>query len=277
MRAAAHEIPRGPGSDGTDGRAAARQPGTSPPPPTARSAATATRAVRRGSAAPAATARSAPSAWSAPRSASSARTASARDPARGTRPAANQPRTLAGGTVAADPRLVTKILLALNVAVFVVVHVKPALLPDLTLFGRANLYYGGPPEGVAEGQWYRLVTSMFLHQEVWHIAFNMLGLWWLGGPLEAALGPRPLPRALSALRPGGQRSHLSGSAAPNQPSLGASGAIFGLLGATAVLDAPAELRHAAGPRAARAEPALHLHLGRTSPGRRMSAVWSRAR
>lgn len=39
-------------------------------------------------------------------------------------PAANQPRTLAGGTVAADPRLVTKILLALNVALFIVVHVK---------------------------------------------------------------------------------------------------------------------------------------------------------
>ncbi len=33
------------------------------------------------------------------------------------------------------------------------------------------------------------MTSMFLHQEVWHIAFNMLGgLWWLGGPLEAVLG-----------------------------------------------------------------------------------------
>ncbi|MET4640809.1 membrane associated rhomboid family serine protease [Streptomyces atratus] len=149
-------------------------------------------------------------------------------------PAANQPRTLAGGTIAADPRLVTKILLALNVALFVVVHVKGALLQDLTLFGRANLYYGGPPEGVAEGQWYRLVTSMFLHQEVWHIAFNMLGLWWLGGPLEAALG-RARYLALYLL------SGLAGSAltywlaAPNQPSLGASGAIFGLLGATAVL------------------------------------------
>lgn len=149
-------------------------------------------------------------------------------------PGAARPRTVAGAPITADPRLITKILLALNVAVFIVVHVKGSLLQDLTLFGRANLYYGGPPEGVAEGQWYRLVTSMFLHQEVWHIAFNMLGLWWLGGPLEAALG-RARYLALYLL------SGLAGSAltywlaAPNQPSLGASGAIFGLLGATAVL------------------------------------------
>ncbi|MCX4787933.1 MULTISPECIES: rhomboid family intramembrane serine protease [unclassified Streptomyces] len=149
-------------------------------------------------------------------------------------PGAARPRTVAGAPITADPRLITKILLALNVAVFIVVYVKGSLLQDLTLLGRANFYYGGPPEGVAEGQWYRLVTSMFLHQEVWHIAFNMLGLWWLGGPLEAALG-RARYLTLYLL------SGLAGSAltywlaAPNQPSLGASGAIFGLLGATAVL------------------------------------------
>ena len=32
------------------------------------------------------------------------------------------------------------------------------------------------------------MTSMFLHGGIAHIAFNMLSLWWLGGPLEAALG-----------------------------------------------------------------------------------------
>ncbi|MFF1920741.1 rhomboid family intramembrane serine protease [Streptomyces sp. NPDC058221] len=149
-------------------------------------------------------------------------------------PAASRPRTIAGGSVASDPRLITKILLGINVAVFLAVLANSALVDDLVLLGRANFYYGGPPEGIAEGQWYRLVTSMFLHQEVWHIAFNMLGLWWLGGPLEAALG-RARYIALYLL------SGLAGSAltywlaAPNQPSLGASGAIFGLLGATAVL------------------------------------------
>ncbi|MFJ2174413.1 rhomboid family intramembrane serine protease [Streptomyces sp. NPDC087851] len=148
---------------------------------------------------------------------------------------ANQPRTLAGGTIAADPRLLTKILLGINVAVFVAVlavgdHDRLAI--DLGLIGTA--YDDGHFVGVANGEWYRLVTSMFLHEEVWHIAFNMLGLWWLGGPLEAALG-RGRYLALYLL------SGLAGSAltyliaAPNQLSLGASGAIFGLLGATAVL------------------------------------------
>ncbi|MFI2783897.1 rhomboid family intramembrane serine protease [Streptomyces sp. ALB3] len=153
--------------------------------------------------------------------------------------AARRPRTLAGGSVAADPRLVTKILLGLNLAVFLAVLIAERsdypLVDDLLLFGRA---YAGDPsqglEGVAEGQWYRLVTSMFLHQEVWHIAFNMLGLWWLGGPLEAALG-RVRYLALYLL------SGLAGSVLtygvsdPAQGSLGASGAVFGLLGATAVL------------------------------------------
>ncbi|QNE76258.1 rhomboid family intramembrane serine protease [Streptomyces finlayi] len=151
----------------------------------------------------------------------------------GHHPAANQPRTVAGGTVAADPRLVTKILLGINVAVFIaVLAVGDRLLDDLLLFGRA--YAPDGLEGVAEGQWYRLLTSMFLHQEVWHIAFNMLGLWWLGGPLEAALG-RARYLALYLL------SGLAGSAltyliaAPQQASLGASGSIFGLLGATVIL------------------------------------------
>ncbi|MFH8513961.1 rhomboid family intramembrane serine protease [Streptomyces gelaticus] len=150
-------------------------------------------------------------------------------------PAANQPRTVAGGSLTADHRLVTKILLGINVAVYLAVLARgTALVDELMLLGRATTHYGGPLEGVAEGQWYRLVTSMFLHQEVWHIAFNMLGLWWLGGPLEAALG-RVRYLALYMI------SGLAGSAltywlsAPVQGSLGASGAIFGLLGATAVL------------------------------------------
>lgn len=147
---------------------------------------------------------------------------------------AARPRTLAGGPVAADPRLVTKILLGLNLAVFVAVLADGSLLDELVLLGRANFYYGGPPEGIAEGQWYRLVTSMFLHQEVWHIAFNMLGLWWLGGPLEAVLGRvRYLALYLLSGLAGGALTYWL--AAPNQPSLGASGAIFGLLGATVVL------------------------------------------
>jgi membrane associated rhomboid family serine protease len=148
-------------------------------------------------------------------------------------PAATQPRTLAGGTVTADPRLVTKILIGVNLAVFLVqLSVGDSFTDHFDLFGRAWL--SGQLQGVAEGQWYRMLTAMFLHGSYIHILFNMLSLWWIGGPLEAALG-RARYVALYFV------SGLAGSAltyliaAPNQPSLGASGAIFGLFGATAVL------------------------------------------
>lgn len=150
-------------------------------------------------------------------------------------PAANQPRTIAGGSLAADPRLITKILLGLNVAVFIaVLAMGDRLVNELVLVGAWPPEPFVPTEGVAEGQWYRLVTSMFTHQEIWHIAFNMLGLWWLGGPLEAALGrSRYLALYMLSGLAGGALTYVVDS--PSQASLGASGAIFGLLGATAVL------------------------------------------
>ncbi|MFF8284395.1 rhomboid family intramembrane serine protease [Streptomyces albus] len=150
-------------------------------------------------------------------------------------PGATRPRTVAGGRVTADPRLVTKVLVGINVAVFIaVLAVGNRLLDPLLLFGQAVTQPYGPLEGVAEGQWWRLLTSMFLHQEIWHIAMNMLGLWFLGPPLEAALGRiRFLALYLLSGIAGGAVTYLL--AAPQQASLGASGAIFGLFGATAVL------------------------------------------
>ncbi|WP_338698428.1 rhomboid family intramembrane serine protease [Streptomyces sp. Q6] len=150
-------------------------------------------------------------------------------------PTANQPRTLAGGTVAADPRLVTKTLIGLCLAAFLVqLSIGDRFTDRFDMLGLAWVPQLGGPQGVAEGQWYRLITAMFLHGGYIHLAFNMLSLWWIGGPLEAALG-RARYLALYFV------SGLAGSAltyllaAPNQPSLGASGAIFGLFGATAVL------------------------------------------
>ncbi|MFC0847311.1 MULTISPECIES: rhomboid family intramembrane serine protease [Streptomyces] len=151
-------------------------------------------------------------------------------------PTANQPRTMAGAAIApGDPHLLTKALIGLNL----VGYLLQQALGDkfeygYEMLGRAFVPGFDSLQGVAEGQWYRLVTSMFLHGGVMHIAFNMLSLWWIGGPLEAALG-RVRYLALYFV------SGLAGSAltywlaAPNQPSLGASGAIFGLFGATAVL------------------------------------------
>ncbi|MFJ4439700.1 rhomboid family intramembrane serine protease [Streptomyces sp. NPDC088923] len=146
-----------------------------------------------------------------------------------------RPRTLAGGVVQGDPRLVTKILIALNLAVFVLVKAAPdsvRLLNDLVMVGRFPTY--PEPIGVAEGEWYRLLTATFLHEEVWHIGLNMLSLWMLGGPIEALLGrARFLTLYLLAGVGGSVASFLFAS--PLAASLGASGAIFGLFGATGIL------------------------------------------
>ena len=138
---------------------------------------------------------------------------------------ANQPRTLAGGTLTSDPRLVTKVILGLNAAVYIgVLALGDPFVADLLMFGY----------GIQDGQWYRLLTSTFLHQEIWHIAMNMLGLWFLGPPLESALG-RLRFGALYVLSALGGSALTYLVASPLQGSLGASGAIFGLFGATAVL------------------------------------------
>lgn len=150
-------------------------------------------------------------------------------------PDANQPRTLAGGRIASDGRFVTKILIAINLALFIAVQVSGDRITDeLSLIGYAYNPLLGEVVGVADGEWYRLLTSAFLHQEIPHFVFNMLGLWVIGGIVEPELG-RIRYTALCLL------SGLSGSAlafllaAPNQPSLGASGIVFGLIGAWAVL------------------------------------------
>ncbi|MFJ4712927.1 rhomboid family intramembrane serine protease [Streptomyces sp. NPDC088785] len=149
-------------------------------------------------------------------------------------PTANRPRTLAGGTIAADPRLVTKVLIGICVLVYLGQQAVDLFDGRFELIGRAMVPGFDTPQGVAEGQWYRLVTSMFMHVSITHIAFNMLTLWWIGGPLEAALG-RARFLALYLV------SGLAGSAlcyllmAPNEASLGASGAIFGALGATPIM------------------------------------------
>ncbi|MCI3153180.1 rhomboid family intramembrane serine protease [Streptomyces sp. GB4-14] len=149
-------------------------------------------------------------------------------------PSASLPRTLAGGTVAADPRLVTKILIGINVAVFLAVTIEKSLLSDLYLVGAWPPAPFTPTQGVADGEWYRLVTSMFTHEEIWHIGFNMFSLWLLGGPLEQHLGrARYLALYLISGLAGSALTYLL--AGGSTPSLGASGAVFGLFGATAVL------------------------------------------
>ncbi|MEU8568981.1 rhomboid family intramembrane serine protease [Streptomyces pathocidini] len=150
-------------------------------------------------------------------------------------PHASAPRTIAGGTIARDPSLVTKILIGINLAIWLAALAAGRPLVDaLDLVGQAFDPATGELVGVAQGEWYRLLTATFLQEQVLHIAFNMLSLWWLGPALESALGRvRFIALYLLSGLGGSALSYLL--AAQNQPSLGASGAVFGLLGATAVL------------------------------------------
>lgn len=96
------------------------------------------------------------------------------------------------------------------------------LFRDLALWGPA----------VGAGDWWRLVTGGFLHGGFLHIAFNMYLLWIIGRELEPVLGsPRYALLYLTALL-GGSFGALVAS--PDALTVGASGAVFGLMGATLV-------------------------------------------
>ena len=138
-----------------------------------------------------------------------------------------QPRTVFGGRVSGDTSRVSLTLVAVNVAVFVV---GLALGERELVLRFANVGGAADVGGVADGEYYRLLTAAFLHAGLLHLAFNMLALVSIGPQLEATLG-RARFVALYAL------SALGGSvtafclASPLQFSVGASGAIFGLFGA----------------------------------------------
>ena len=88
--------------------------------------------------------------------------------------------------------------------------------------------------GLAEGEWWRLLTAAFLHYGPIHLGMNMLALWWIGRPLEDYLGPaRYLLLYLVSGIAGSAGSLLI---SPTGFTVGASGAIFGILGAAIVLE-----------------------------------------
>ena len=86
---------------------------------------------------------------------------------------------------------------------------------------------------VAEGEWYRLLTSGFLHGSLIHIGFNMFALFFLGRLLEPAIGtPRFVALYLVSLFAGSFGAILL---SPEALTIGASGAVFGIFGATFVI------------------------------------------
>lgn len=128
--------------------------------------------------------------------------------------------------------LITKLILIAAIGAFIAQQAVPGFTRQFWLVGLAF----DPPTlvGVAIGEWWRLVTVGFLHGGFMHIAFNMFALWLLGPTLEQTYGHRRFAVIYAlALLGGSTASFLFNS--PTVPAVGASGAIFGLFGATIVV------------------------------------------
>lgn len=166
-------------------------------------------------------------------------------PARRARVAAQRPLSLRHGVAP-----VTRFLIALNVLIYLVqlgsgagfsansgwIFDHLALLRDASYCSEYGLCAPNSTldgAGLAHGEFWRIISAAFLHFGPIHLLMNMLGLWWLGAPLEEAIGSR---RYTLLYIVGG----LAGSAGalvanPNSITVGASGALFGIMGAMLVL------------------------------------------
>jgi membrane associated rhomboid family serine protease len=124
---------------------------------------------------------------------------------------------------------VTRTLIAINVAVFVLTSLSGSGSGAAgTLADRLALY--GPK--VSHGEWYRLVTSGFVHANLLHVAFNMVLLYRVGEALETSLGRvRFVVLYFASLLAGSFGALLL---SPNVYTVGASGAVFGLFAALAI-------------------------------------------
>lgn len=127
-------------------------------------------------------------------------------------------------------------ILAINVAVFVL-----QALFNLFGFGVINAYiiqwFALTPSSTEMlTQPWRLVTYMFLHGSGFHILFNMLWLWWMGRPVEDTLGSRNFAVLYFGSGIGGALIQIIlAGVISSGPTIGASGAVFGIMVCFAVL------------------------------------------
>jgi membrane associated rhomboid family serine protease len=172
-----------------------------------------------------------------------------------------QNRAMYGGLRSADPRLTSYVLIGINALVWLAIAAtggSSSRLADLLALrakglcspGDGYLYdiqqraceAGGSTflPAVADGAWWQLMTSVFTHVEIWHLAMNMFALFIFGPALEGIVGRA---RFLAVYLVSGLASSvlvlfLSG---PYGSTVGASGALFGLMGALLVLARKARL------------------------------------
>jgi rhomboid protease GluP len=127
----------------------------------------------------------------------------------------------------------TQILIALNLFMFAVEECQGGGTNLGVLYRLGALF----PPAVQAGQWWRLITSLFLHFGALHLAMNMFGLWFLGPFVEFALGFRrfTLVYLLAGIGSMAMVMALSSAADFDSLTVGASGCIMGLVGATGSL------------------------------------------
>ncbi len=152
-------------------------------------------------------------------------------------------RVVRGPAVGFRP-LATQVLFGLNLLGFlwgVVVggslgRLGGDALGDGALFAAARRVESGGREtllGVDQGEWWRMVSSAFLHSGLLHIAMNMAALWILGSQLERVLGPARFVGVYVVSMFAGAFGVLLVD--PNAPTVGASGAVFGLMGVAVMI------------------------------------------
>lgn len=118
--------------------------------------------------------------------------------------------------------IITTILIVLNVLIFlfgILFGARDFLINAFAVYGPF----------IREGDFYRLITGIFLHADILHLVFNMYSLYVIGSQIESFFGKTKF--ILIYLFSGLMGSLLSILLNGNIPSIGASGAIFGLLGA----------------------------------------------
>lgn len=169
-------------------------------------------------------------------------------------------RTVAGARVS-QRMVVVPVLIALNVLVYAVTAWQAGSPMDNQ---RSQLFADGYlwPEGiVAYDEWWRLLSSAFLHFGLLHLAMNMLALWVLGRDLEVLLGKLRFVAVYVVSLLGGSASVFLFSDI-RTPTAGASGAIYGLMGAILV----AVLRLKLNPTGAIGIIAINVVLSVSIPG-----------
>lgn len=172
-----------------------------------------------------------------------------------------QNRAMYGGERSADPRLTSYVLIGINAVVWLAIAATGggrSRLVDLLALrpngfcapGDGFIYDFTHPictasgvrdySGFADGAWWQLLTSVFTHVEIWHVALNMFALFLFGPALEGIIGRT---RFLAVYVVSGLASSVLVLFLSYEYSstVGASGALFGLLGALLVLARKARL------------------------------------